>query len=328
MTHPASTRRFQIFSYAVLAYTLAVVLWGAFVRATGSGAGCGEHWPKCNGDVIPRAPTVATIIEYTHRLTSGLALILAVALCVWGLRAHVKGHPVRRAATLQLVFMLTEAAVGAGLVLFQYVAHNQSIGRAFWMAAHLLNTFLLIGAQALTVWFAGGRSRMVLRGQGLAGALVLLGATALTLLGITGAIAALGDTLFPATSLAEGFQQDVSETAHVLLRLRVIHPLLAIAVGALVVVVASVVARLRPSAEVKRGAVLLGVLYALQLAAGVINLVLLAPVWMQLVHLLLADLVWISLVRLSAAGLADDAPRAELRPSPADTASASGSRAG
>lgn len=323
MTPSSSSRRFQLFSYAVLAYTLAVVLWGAFVRATGSGAGCGDHWPQCNGQVIPRAPTVATVIEYTHRLTSGLALILAVALCVWGLRAHAKGHPVRRAATLQLVFMLTEAAVGAGLVLFQYVAHNQSIGRAFWMAAHLLNTFLLVGAQALTAWYAGGRARMVLRGQGLTGALVVLGVSALTLLGITGAIAALGDTLFPASSLMEGFQQDVSETAHFLLRLRALHPLLAILVGALVVAVASTVARLRPSAEAKRGAVVLGVLYALQLAAGVINLVLLAPVWMQLIHLLMADLVWIFLVRLSAAGLAEDAPRAELRANAADAASAS-----
>jgi cytochrome c oxidase assembly protein subunit 15 len=328
MTYPASSRRFQLFSYAVLAYTLAVVLWGAFVRASGSGAGCGDHWPKCNGVVIPRQPTLATIIEYTHRLTSGLALVLAVALCVWGLRVHAKGHPARRASVMALVFMLTEAGVGAGLVLFQYVAHNQSIGRAFWMAAHLLNTFLLIGAQALTAWFAGGRSRLVLRGQGLAGALVCAGVAALTLLGVTGAIAALGDTLFPASSLAEGLQQDVSETAHVLLRLRVLHPLLAIAVGALVVALASLIARLRPSVAVKRGATVLGVLYAVQLSAGVINLVLLAPVWTQLIHLLLADLVWISLVRLSAAGLAEDAPRAELRSSPAGTPSASGSRAG
>lgn len=323
MTPSASSRRFQLFSYAVLAYTLAVVLWGAFVRATGSGAGCGDHWPQCNGQVIPRAPTLATVIEYTHRVTSGLALVLAVVLCVWGLRAHAKGHPVRRAAVLQLVFMLTEAAVGAGLVLFQYVAHNQSVGRAFWMAAHLLNTFLLVGAQALTTWYAGGRARMVLRGQGATGALVVSGVLALTLLGITGAIAALGDTLFPASSLAEGFRQDVSETAHFLLRLRGLHPLLAIGVGALVVAVASAVARMRPSAEAKRGAVLLGVLYALQLAAGVINLVLLAPVWMQLIHLLLADLVWIFLVRLSAAGLAEDAPRAEWRASTADTVPAS-----
>ncbi|WP_224363570.1 COX15/CtaA family protein [Hyalangium versicolor] len=328
MTYPASSRRFQVFSYAVLAYTLAVVLWGAFVRATGSGAGCGEHWPQCNGVVIPRAPTVATLIEYTHRVTSGLATILAVALCVWGLRAHAKGHPVRRAAVFQLVFMLTEGAVGAGLVLLQYVAHNPSIARAFWMAVHLINTFLLIGAQALTAWFAGGRARLVLRGQGLTGALVATGLSALTLLGVTGAIAALGDTLFPATSLTEGLQQDMSETAHILLRLRVLHPLVAIGVGALVVTVGSLLARLRPTAEVKRGATVLGILYVVQLTAGVLNLVLLAPVWMQLVHLFLADLVWISLIRLCAAGLAEDAPRAELRPSPERTASASSSGVG
>ncbi|MBN1206720.1 MAG: COX15/CtaA family protein [Myxococcaceae bacterium] len=317
MTFPASSRRFQVFSYAVLAYTLAVVLWGAFVRATGSGAGCGEHWPVCNGVVIPREPTVATIIEYTHRVTSGLAMVLAVALCVWGLRAHAKGHPVRRASVFALVFMLTEAAVGAGLVLLQYVAHNQSIGRAFWMAVHLLNTFLLIGAQGLTAWFAGGRSRLALRGQGLAGTLVGVAVAGVMVLGVSGAIAALGDTLFPASSLSEGFQQDLSPTAHMLVRLRVLHPLLAVGVGALLVVLATLIARLRPSAEVKRGAALLGVLYAVQLASGLINLVLLAPVWMQLVHLLLADLVWLSLVRLSAAALAEDAPSAEPRSSPA-----------
>jgi cytochrome c oxidase assembly protein subunit 15 len=316
MTFPASSRRFQLFSYAVLGYTLAVVLWGAFVRATGSGAGCGDHWPVCNGVVIPREPTVATLIEFTHRVTSGLAMVLAVVLCVWGLRGHAKGHPVRRASVLALVLMLTEAAVGAGLVLLKYVEHNQSIGRAFWMAAHLINTFLLIGAQALTAWWAGGRSRLVFRGQGLAGALVVAAVSGVMLLGVSGAIAALGDTLFPATSLAEGLRQDLSETAHVLVRLRVLHPMIAVVMGAVVVAVASLLARLRPSAEVKRGARLVGVLYAVQLCAGLINLVLLAPVWMQLVHLLLADLVWIALVRLCAAGLAQDAPRAVTQASP------------
>ncbi|MDY7225947.1 COX15/CtaA family protein [Hyalangium rubrum] len=314
MTFPASSRRFQVFSYAVLLYTLAVVLWGAFVRATGSGAGCGDHWPVCNGVVIPREPTVATLIEYTHRVTSGLAMVLAVVLAVWGLRAHAPGHPARRASVAALILMLTEAAIGAGLVLFQYVAHDKSTGRGFWMAAHLINTFLLIGAQGLTAWWAGGRSRVALRGQGLAGGLVAAVVAGVMLLGVSGAIAALGDTLFPATSLAEGLRQDMSESAHVLLRLRVLHPVLAIVVGALVVVAASLLARLRPSPEVKRSATAVGVLYAVQLGAGLINLVLLAPVWMQLVHLLLADLVWLSLVRLSAAGLAEDAPRAELRP--------------
>lgn len=316
MNAPVSSRAFRAFSWSTLVYTLAVVLWGAFVRATGSGAGCGDHWPVCNGEVVPRAPTLQTLIEYTHRLTSGLAMVLAVVLCVWGLRAHAKGHPVRKAAVFSLVFMLTEAAVGAGLVLFKMVAGNESLARAWWMAAHLINTFLLVGAMALTCWWAGGRERLTWRQQGLTGWLVAGSLLGLLVLGVSGAIAALGDTLFPASSLAEGFRQDVSPTAHLFLRLRVLHPLLATLVGALVVFSAATVARLRPSPEVKRAALQLGVLYALQLVAGLVNLVLLAPVWMQLVHLLLADGVWIVLVRLSAAGLAQGAPRAEESPAP------------
>ncbi|MFE8605033.1 COX15/CtaA family protein [Archangium violaceum] len=317
MSASVSSRGFRVLSWSTLVYTLAVVLWGAFVRATGSGAGCGDHWPVCNGEVVPRAPTLQTIIEYTHRLTSGLAMVLAVVLCVWGLRAHAKGHPVRKAAVFSLVFMLTEAAVGAGLVLFKMVAGNESLARAWWMAAHLINTFLLVGAMALTCWWAEGRERLTWRQQGLTGWLLGGSLAGLLVLGVSGAIAALGDTLFPASSLAEGFRQDISPTAHVLLRLRVLHPVLAVVMGALVVFSAATVARLRPSPETKRAAAQLGVLYALQLVVGMVNLLLLAPVGMQLVHLLMADVVWIVLVRLSAAGLAVGAPRVDESPAPA-----------
>ncbi|QRN96366.1 COX15/CtaA family protein [Archangium violaceum] len=316
MSTSVSSRAFRVFSWFTLAYTLAVVLWGAFVRATKSGAGCGDHWPVCNGEVVPLAPTVQTLIEYTHRVTSGLALVLAVVLCVWGLRAHAKGHPVRKAAAASLFFMLTEAAVGAGLVLFKMVADNESIGRAVWMAVHLINTFLLVGAMALTSWWAEGRERLTLKRQGLTGWLLLGSLVGLLVLGVSGAIAALGDTLFPATSLMEGLRQDMSPTAHVLLRLRVLHPVLAVGVGALVVFSAGMVTRLRPSPAVRRAAWQLGVLYVLQLLAGLVNVVLLAPEWMQLLHLLLADLVWVVLVRLSAAGLALGAPRADVKPRP------------
>jgi cytochrome c oxidase assembly protein subunit 15 len=147
---------------------------------------------------------------------------------------------------------------------------------------------------------------------------VLLGTSVagLLLLGVSGAVAALGDTLFPAESLAHGLQQDLSETAHVLVRLRVLHPVLAVGIGALVVLVARWVARLRPSAETRRAAATI-IIYAAQLCAGLVNLVLLAPVWMQLVHLLLADFVWMALLRLCAAALASDAPRAVAVPQPA-----------
>ena len=140
----------------MLAYNLAVILWGAYVRAIGSGAGCGAHWPLCNGEVIPRAPTVETLIEYSHRLTSGLALLAVVALLIWTWRACAAGHPARRGAVLSMVFILTEAAVGAGLVLFELVADNATMARAMFMAAHLVNTFLLVAALTLTAWWLSG----------------------------------------------------------------------------------------------------------------------------------------------------------------------------
>jgi len=320
--HPAaSPPRFRALAWGLLGYSLAVVLWGAFVRATGAGAGCGDHWPVCNGEVIPRSPSMATLIEYTHRLTSGLAGLGSLLLFFWGRRLHAKGHPVRLGVALGLALMLLEGALGAGLVKLQLVAQDPSALRAFAMVAHLLNTFLLLGAQMLTcVWAAGGQRAPRLRGQGLAGALVLSSCAGMMVLGASGAIAALGDTLFPARSLAHGFAQDFSEGAHFLLRLRALHPLLAVLVGAGVVAAAALLTRARPGVPgVLRAAQLLGMLYALQLGVGLVNLVLLAPVTLQLVHLLLADLVWVSLVRLGA--LALGAPAAAPAPQPVATAS-------
>ena len=137
-----------------LGFTVFVILWGALVRATGSGAGCGSHWPLCNGEVVPQAPAVATIIEFGHRLTSGLALILAVALWRVARRSLPAEAPARRAALASLIFMITEALIGAGLVLLEYVADDQRLARGFWVAGHLVNTFLLVAA--LTAMEAGG----------------------------------------------------------------------------------------------------------------------------------------------------------------------------
>ena len=200
-----------------------------------------------------------------------------------------------------------EALLGAGLVLFELVAQNPSLYRAASMSAHLVNTFLLLGMLTLTAWWASGGRDVRLRGQGAAGWLVLGGAAGLLLVGASGAIAALGDTLFPARSLAEGLRQDAEPTAHLLLRLRVWHPIFAVAVGAYLVVAGVALAELRPGRTVRRLAAALAALFVVQLGAGLLNLLLLAPVWMQLVHLLLADGVWIALVLSGAAALAGEA---------------------
>ena len=297
-------KRFRAYAGSVVLVNLVVILWGAVVRATGSGAGCGSHWPLCNGEVIPRAPALETLIEFSHRLTSGAALLMVVGLVVWAWRAYGKGHPVRLGAGLSLLFMITEALVGAGLVLLELVADNQSVARAGWMAAHLLNTFLLLAALTLTAWWASGGQRVRLRGQGLAGALLGVGLLGTLVLGMSGAITALGDTLFPASSLAHGIAQDLSPTAHFLVRLRVLHPLIAVGVGFYLVFVASWVRAARPNVATWNFGQAVIVIFLVQLVAGVANVWLLAPVWMQLTHLLLADLLWMSLVLLTAAALA------------------------
>src|SRR6266545_577749 len=193
--------RFARYSWITLACNIAVVLWGAAVRATGSGAGCGSHWPLCNGEIVPRSPRLETIIELTHRVTSGIALLLVVGLVVLAFRWRPRGHAARKAAAFTLFFMLTEAAVGAGLVLFELVADNQSMARALFMGTHLTNTFFLLGAMALTAHFASGGAPFRLRGRGSLAVWLVSGAALLLIAGVSGAITALGDTLFPAGSL-------------------------------------------------------------------------------------------------------------------------------
>lgn len=294
-------QRFARFAWSVLAYNVAVILWGAVVRATGSGAGCGSHWPLCDGAVVPRSPGFATMIEFSHRLTSGLALLAVVALAVWAWRLYPRGSTVRRAAAASLVLVLLEAAIGAGLVLFELVAANASWMRALYLALHLCNTFFLLGALALTAFTAGrrhvgddGHGRQVAR----------LGAVALLLLiltGASGAVAALGDTLAPSTSHDQAVRQDLSATTTALLRVRIVHPLLALGAAAALLRLGRALPRRFPDREVRRRASALSLLVLAQIAAGVVNLMLFAPLAMQLVHLLLADLVWIAAVLALAA---------------------------
>src|SRR5690606_29935869 len=151
-----SVTRLALYAWTVLAYNLGVILWGAFVRATGSGAGCGSHWPLCDGQLVPAAPSVAMLIEYSHRLTSGLALISVVVLLWLARRERPAGDPARRAAAWTVVFMLLEAGVGAGLVLFELVADNATMARALFMAVHLANTFVLVAWLTLTAWWLSG----------------------------------------------------------------------------------------------------------------------------------------------------------------------------
>ncbi len=299
-----TARRFAPYAWGVLAYNVVVILWGAFVRATGSGAGCGRHWPLCNGEVIPRAPAVETLIELSHRLTSGVALLLVVGLVWWAWVAYPRGHRLWLAALVSLGIMIVEALLGAGLVLLEYTASNVSVARAYWMAGHLINTFLLLAALTVTAWWASGAPAIRLRGQPASLRLSLLAALlGMMLLGASGAITALGDTLV----FTAGISPDEDALVAALVDLRIYHPLIAFGVGGLLLLAAWTARRLHPTPAVTRLTLLLGVSFVLQLILGAINVVLKAPVAMQLIHLLVSDVIWIGLVMLAAAALAQDA---------------------
>jgi len=286
-------RVFVRYAWVALAMTVLVIVWGAVVRATGSGAGCGSHWPLCNGDVVPLAPTVSTIIEFVHRLTSGLVMVLAVGLVVMARRTFPAGHLARRWAVISLVFMLIEAAIGAGIVLLKLVEGNTSALRAGYVGGHLVNTLLLVAAMTTTIWAARSRPGEAARRPAATGFTIAM--VTMLLVAATGAIVALGDTLFPSASLAAGLAADLDPTAHFLIRLRVWHPILA----AIVAGYLFWIAWRHPDFAGEEQATprqLVMMLIIGQCVLGVINLLLLAPLSLQMAHLLGSNLLWIALV--------------------------------
>jgi heme a synthase len=298
---PLPSKALRRFAWAVLAYFIAVILWGAVVRATGAGAGCGNHWPLCNGTVLQYSPGTNTIIEFTHRITSGLSFFSAVGLLIWTFAATVRGHLARRCAAAVVVFTLIEAIIGALLVKLGLTAQSQSPLRPWYLALHLTNTLLLLAALTLTAHMLSRRRgylrneiRLVAPFGAITGILVVL------VVGVTGSLAALGDTLFPATSLGSALAEDFSSTSGWLVRWRWTHPTIAF-LASIFLIWILVRAAQRTTEWDNRGlSALVLILLAAQYVLGVLDVVMLAPVWLQVAHLLGADVLWAALVVLTA----------------------------
>ncbi len=308
-------RAFARFGWLVLAYNVLVIVWGAYVRATGSGAGCGSHWPLCNGEIIPRAPAVETLIELTHRLTSGLAGLLVLAMVIGAFRLYPRRHIVRLGTLLSLLFIITEALIGMLLVRYEWVARDVSYERAVMMAVHLANTLLLLGALTLTAYWASGGTRFRVRGQGWIGVGILTALVLMLLVSVSGAITALGDTL-----LKLGAIDQSPVIGRTLLALRIYHPWLAIGVGVYFLTGLTALTLQRFTRFTVRLCVAFNLLYVGQLLIGALNVWLKAPVWMQLVHLTITDLLWVLLVLLSVGTLSvqpQGATAGEMRHHPA-----------
>jgi cytochrome c oxidase assembly protein subunit 15 len=280
------------FTIANLLYTLAVIVWGAFVRASGSGAGCGAHWPLCNGELIPASERLQTLIEFTHRSSSGISLTLVGVGCYFAFRLAKKDSAIRKAAVITVVAIFLEALLGALLVLLRYVEFDKSVGRAVSISMHLLNTLFLV-ASLVTLSYLAKDARAYEPGRRVmfpSNRFFRWSLAVFLVLGISGAIAALGDTLFKSPSLAYGLAQELSANAHFLIKLRIFHPVLActwVFLGFLWSQRLLDVPSLRQIRSYFLGALII------QFSLGFINWILLAPTAMQLIHLLVADTVFI-----------------------------------
>jgi len=304
--HRLPSPALQRFAWGVLAFFIATILWGAVVRATGSGAGCGDHWPLCNGTVMQQTPTLHTMIEFSHRVSAGaIDSILVLALAVWTWRRTGAGHLARLAIGVSILLTITEGALGAVLVKMGLTAGSRSPLRAPVEALHLSNTLLLLAALTLTAHFLGRRAgymrykvRMTAPFVGIASLVVVL------VVAVTGSLAALGDTLFPASSLGAAFAQDFSSTSEWLVRWRWTHPTVALLAGVFLIWLLVRAARQsshggsRWDNRVLSALVL--ILLAVQYVLGILDVVFLAPVWLQILHLLGADLLWAAIVVLAA----------------------------
>jgi cytochrome c oxidase assembly protein subunit 15 len=285
----------------VLVYFIAVILWGTLVRATSSGAGCGDHWPLCNGTVIQHSARVDTMIEFTHRITSGISFFSVVGLLIWTYVDTARGHLARAAAIASVAFTLVEAVIGALLVKLGLTAQSQSPLRPAYLALHLTNTLLLLAAITLTAHLLS-RSKGYLRDS--VRLVAPFGAVAavfvVMVVGVTGSLAALGDTLFPASSLGQALAQDFSVTSGWLVRWRWMHPTVAFLSSVLLIWLLVHASRRRAHWDNRRISVLVLVLLGVVYTLGILDVALLAPLWLQIAHLLGADVLWASLVVLTA----------------------------
>jgi len=285
-------KAYQKFTVANLAYTLLVIVWGAYVRASGSGAGCGAHWPLCNGEVLPNTETIKTLIEFTHRTSSGLNLVLVFIGYAWARKIAPKGSWIRTGAFYAVIAICMEAVLGAGLVLLKHVDLDQSVGRAISISLHLVNTLFLLTTLTAVAWYSHHPEQGLQKAKSWIpqNRFFIFCTSVFVLLGISGAITALGDTLFPATSLVNGMQQDLAHDAHFLVRLRVFHPFIAVTWIMLVFIWSQRFEKTETAGI--RMLLILGI--STQFILGVLNWVLMAPIAMQLVHLFVADLVFIT----------------------------------
>ena len=257
-------------------YTLIVIFWGAWVRISHSGDGCGDHWPLCTGEFIPDLTQKKTFIEYSHRLMTGVYGLIVIYI-YFKLRHHTR-ELVRKLNVALLILMITEALIGALLVKLKLVSVDDSYLRLLFMILHQLNSFLLTGVTYLLFKAINPDFNFKLSKK-----LLLFLAVS-----VSGAIAALSVTLFPSISLFQGIIEDFSHDSHIFIKLRIVHPVLAVTIMTGFTIWLFMKNQTRFALEI---------LFAMFI--GFITLVTLSPVALKIAHLGIAHILWARFLSLN-----------------------------
>ena len=266
------------------------ILAGAFVRATGSGDGCGATWPTCKGRIIPSLSDTSELIEFSHRSVSGVLLIVTLIIFT-KTRKFQKNSLVRTVTNYLTFFVIFEALIGAVIVIFEWVGLNSSLPRIIAVPIHLVNTFGLLGCYAILYKILDENIEEI---TSMFNKNFIFISSLFLLSGATGSIAALADVLFPSASFIEGFLADFDRTSEVLTRLRILHPVVSSVLSLVLYVYSTQInkkynIRVKPLQTLIFVAVFLGFLNVLS------NIIL--P--LSILHLAIADFLWISYIYVS-----------------------------
>ena len=282
----------KLISYTKLGIVLSIlsILAGAFVRATGSGDGCGSTWPTCKGRIIPQLSDTSEIIEFSHRSISGILLIVTLIIFTKS-RDMSKGSIIRTTVNFLTFFVVFEAAIGAVIVLYEWVGLNSSFPRIVAVPIHLVNTFGLLACYAILYKVLLNNFKNI---KQLWDRRFVFVAFLFLLSGATGSITALADVLFPSASFYEGLMEDFDRTSELLTRLRILHPIVATGLS-----VALIIESRKIQKDYKIDVKFLQLLVIVAVTLGVLNVLSNIVLLLSIFHLAIADLLWITYIYVS-----------------------------
>ena len=291
----------KLISYTKLGILLSIlsILAGAFVRATGSGDGCGSTWPTCKGKVIPQLSDTSEVIEFSHRSISGILLIVTLIIFIKS-RNISKGSIIRTTVNFLTFFVVFEAAIGAVIVLYEWVGLNSSLPRIIAVPIHLVNTFGLLACYAILYKVLLNNFQNIRK---LWDRRFIFIAFLLLLSGATGSITALSDVLFPSASFYEGLMEDFDRTSELLTRLRILHPIVATGLSAVLIIESRIIQK-----DYKINVKFLQFLVIIAVTLGLLNVLSNIVILLSIFHLAIADLLWITYIYVSMDKLKNKLP--------------------